>query len=52
MLEQFYHTTQVRAMRSDASRLTHAIHANVSDPTEVESMFDAISCKYFASIIA
>ncbi|KNE70935.1 hypothetical protein AMAG_15025 [Allomyces macrogynus ATCC 38327] len=48
---QFYRSEQVRAQLADASVHTHPIHANVADPAEIETLFDAISYAKGGSIL-
>ncbi|KAI9142065.1 peptidase family M1-domain-containing protein [Paraphysoderma sedebokerense] len=43
MMEQFYIEDTLKAFRADASTHTHSIHVNVSDPAEIQSIFDDIS---------
>ena len=51
MMNQFYMLTVSEALAYDSSNFTHSISVNVTNPNDVEQMFDSISYAKGASII-
>ena len=51
MSEQFVFAELSRAMRADQSAFTHSIATNVTDPTEIQELFDDISYGKGAAIL-
>lgn len=43
MMDQFIHSNTMPALRTDALSTSHAVSVTVSDPIEIEAIFDTIS---------
>ncbi len=52
IMKQFYEDTVSRALTFDSSAYTHPISAKVTNPSEIEQLFDAISYSKGSSIIS
>ncbi|KAL7752783.1 Aminopeptidase 2 mitochondrial [Sorochytrium milnesiophthora] len=51
LLEQTFIADSVRALSADSSEHTHPIHAKVTDPAEIQELFDAISYSKGGSVL-
>ena len=43
MMDQFIHSKTMPALRTDALSTSHPVSVSVSDPIEIEAIFDTIS---------
>ena len=51
MKEQFIFSENIRALKADASAFTHSIATNVSNPEEIQEIFDDISYGKGAAVL-